>query len=106
MRSASRVSPKVHIAVQYIVRNSSRSKTLFLFGLTKSKHKLPPVTYADSGTLLHYDINVNPYFHHETEGAPLAIQDVTGSAHSRIIKRLESTTPRAGLDQDMTIPEE
>eukprot|EP00959_Pyramimonas_sp_CCMP1952_P204277 4272425-Pyramimonas_sp.AAC.1 len=73
----------------------------------KSIHKLPPMDYADSCTLVHYDNDVNPGFHdYEAEGAALNIRDVAGPAHSRIIQCLKSTKPQAGFGQEMTQFEE
>eukprot|EP00959_Pyramimonas_sp_CCMP1952_P358546 7507290-Pyramimonas_sp.AAC.1 len=47
MAAASCLSPKVHVAL-----------------LAESIHKLPPVTYADSCTLVHCDNDVNPGLHY------------------------------------------
>eukprot|EP00959_Pyramimonas_sp_CCMP1952_P071899 1501702-Pyramimonas_sp.AAC.1 len=71
--------------------------------LAESIHGLPLVAYADSCTLVHYDIGVDPgcpYF--EAEGTALNIYDITGSAPSRITQRLTSTKLQTGFDQDMT----
>eukprot|EP00959_Pyramimonas_sp_CCMP1952_P111543 2333003-Pyramimonas_sp.AAC.2 len=66
-------------------------------------HKLPPVTYTCSSTLVRCDNDVNPGFHYcESAGAALDMRDITGSAHSRIIQCLKSTKPHAGFDQDTT----
>eukprot|EP00959_Pyramimonas_sp_CCMP1952_P012008 253607-Pyramimonas_sp.AAC.1 len=71
--------------------------------VTESIHELPPVTYADSCTFVHYDNDVNPGFHNlKGRGAVLNIHDISGSAQSRIIQCLKSTKPQAGFDQDMS----
>eukprot|EP00959_Pyramimonas_sp_CCMP1952_P192603 4027368-Pyramimonas_sp.AAC.1 len=51
---------------------------------------------------VHYHSDVDSGFHYfEAEGTALDIDDITGSAHSRITQCLKSTKPRAGFDQDM-----
>eukprot|EP00959_Pyramimonas_sp_CCMP1952_P185007 3868284-Pyramimonas_sp.AAC.1 len=68
MTTASRLSPKVHLALQYLLRNFFRIENVVSVRLAKSIHKVPPVTYADSCTLAHYDNNVNPGFHYYEAG--------------------------------------
>eukprot|EP00959_Pyramimonas_sp_CCMP1952_P416309 8722158-Pyramimonas_sp.AAC.1 len=58
--TANRLSPKIHLALQYIIRNS----LVVPVRLAKSIHKLPPVTSADSCALVHYDNDVSPGFHY------------------------------------------
>eukprot|EP00959_Pyramimonas_sp_CCMP1952_P261753 5473606-Pyramimonas_sp.AAC.1 len=55
MTSASRLSPKVHLALEYLIRNFFRIENVVSVRLAKGTHKLPPVAYADSCTLVHYD---------------------------------------------------
>eukprot|EP00959_Pyramimonas_sp_CCMP1952_P339734 7115057-Pyramimonas_sp.AAC.1 len=106
MTSARRLSPKVHLAFQYLTRNFSRIENVVSVWLAKSIHKLPPVppfTYADSCTLVHYDNDVDPGVHcYEAEGTALKVHDVAGSAHSRIIQCLKLIKPQAVFGQDMT----
>eukprot|EP00959_Pyramimonas_sp_CCMP1952_P109880 2298532-Pyramimonas_sp.AAC.1 len=104
MRSASRLSPEVHLFLQYIINDFFRIEDFFVVvGFAWSIHALPLVTYVDSCTLVHCDNGLNPGFHcYEAEGAALNIRGVTGSAHSRTIQCLKSTKPQAGFDQDMT----
>eukprot|EP00959_Pyramimonas_sp_CCMP1952_P109982 2300653-Pyramimonas_sp.AAC.1 len=107
MTTAIRASPKVHLALQNIIGNFFRIENVVSVRLAKSTHKLPPVTYADSCTLVHYDNDMSPGFHYyEAEGVALNIHDTTGSAHSRIIQCQKSTKPQAGFDQDMSNFEE
>eukprot|EP00959_Pyramimonas_sp_CCMP1952_P345732 7240438-Pyramimonas_sp.AAC.1 len=63
MTSASRLSPKVHCALQYLIRNFFRIENVVSVRLAKSIHKLLLVASADSCTLVHYDNDVNPGFH-------------------------------------------
>eukprot|EP00959_Pyramimonas_sp_CCMP1952_P030164 632409-Pyramimonas_sp.AAC.2 len=96
MTSASRLSLKVHLALQYLIRNIFRIENVVSVRLAKSIHKRPPVAYADSCTSVHYDNDVNPGFrYYEAEGTALNIHDITGPAHSRIILCLKSTKPQA-----------
>eukprot|EP00959_Pyramimonas_sp_CCMP1952_P211016 4416386-Pyramimonas_sp.AAC.1 len=64
MTTASRLSPKVHLALQYLIRDFFRSENVVSVRFAKSIHKLPPVTYADSCTLVHYDKSVNSGVHY------------------------------------------
>eukprot|EP00959_Pyramimonas_sp_CCMP1952_P225030 4705552-Pyramimonas_sp.AAC.1 len=59
MTTASRLSPQVHLALQYAIINSSRIENVIPVRLAKSMHKLPPVTYADNCALAHYDNDMN-----------------------------------------------
>eukprot|EP00959_Pyramimonas_sp_CCMP1952_P247423 5172200-Pyramimonas_sp.AAC.1 len=105
MTSAICLSLKVHVALQYLIRNFFRIENVVSVRLAQSIHKLPPVAHADSCTLVHYGNDVNPGLHScEAEGATLNIHDITGLAHSRIIQCqcLKSTKPQAGFDQDVT----
>eukprot|EP00959_Pyramimonas_sp_CCMP1952_P457603 9475218-Pyramimonas_sp.AAC.1 len=107
MTSASRLSPKVHLALLYLARDFFRIENVVSVRLAKGIHKLPPVAYADNCTLLHCDNDVNPGFQYdEADGTSLNIYDITGLAHSRIIQCLKSTKPQAGFDQDMAKFEE
>eukprot|EP00959_Pyramimonas_sp_CCMP1952_P100138 2094010-Pyramimonas_sp.AAC.1 len=63
MTTSSRLSPEVHLAPQCLIRDFSRIENVVSIRLAKNIHKLPPVTYADSGTLVHYDNDVNPGYH-------------------------------------------
>eukprot|EP00959_Pyramimonas_sp_CCMP1952_P246958 5161460-Pyramimonas_sp.AAC.1 len=64
MTTASRLSPKVHLALQYLIRSFFRIENVVSVRLAKSIHKLPRVTDADSCTLAHYDNDVNPGLHY------------------------------------------
>eukprot|EP00959_Pyramimonas_sp_CCMP1952_P404478 8476683-Pyramimonas_sp.AAC.1 len=64
MTTASRVSPKVHLALQYLVRNFFRIENVVPVRLAMGIPELPPVTYADSCALVHYDNDVDPGFHY------------------------------------------
>eukprot|EP00959_Pyramimonas_sp_CCMP1952_P182213 3809837-Pyramimonas_sp.AAC.1 len=91
MTSASRLSPKVHLSLQYLISNFFRIENVV----------------SVSCTLVHYDKDVDPGFHYyEAEGTALNIHDITGSSQSRIIQCPKSTNPQAGIDKDMTRFEE
>eukprot|EP00959_Pyramimonas_sp_CCMP1952_P393575 8246715-Pyramimonas_sp.AAC.1 len=64
MATASRLSPKVHLAIQYLIRHFFRIENVVLVRLAVIIHKLPVVTYADSCTLVRYDNDVNPGIHY------------------------------------------
>eukprot|EP00959_Pyramimonas_sp_CCMP1952_P139166 2913182-Pyramimonas_sp.AAC.1 len=90
---------KVHLAPQYLIRNIFRIENVASVILAESIHKLPPVTYADSCTFVHYGNDVFPGSHYyEAEGVALNVHDITGSAHSQIIQCLKSIKPQAGSD--------
>eukprot|EP00959_Pyramimonas_sp_CCMP1952_P185398 3876702-Pyramimonas_sp.AAC.1 len=107
MTSASRLSPKVHLALQHLIRIFFRVESVVSVRLAKSMHVLPPGAYADSCALVHYDSGVNPGLHYyEAEGTAPHVHDIAGPAPSRIIQCLVSTRPQAGFDQDVTKFEE
>eukprot|EP00959_Pyramimonas_sp_CCMP1952_P118940 2486858-Pyramimonas_sp.AAC.1 len=62
MTSASRLFPKVHLALQCLIRNFFRIEDVVSVRLDKGIHKLPSVACADSCTLVHCDDDVNPGF--------------------------------------------
>eukprot|EP00959_Pyramimonas_sp_CCMP1952_P184978 3867714-Pyramimonas_sp.AAC.1 len=64
MTAASRLSPKVHLALHYLIRNFFRIENVVSVRLAKSIHELPAFTYADSCTLVYYGNDVNPGFHY------------------------------------------
>eukprot|EP00959_Pyramimonas_sp_CCMP1952_P028119 590010-Pyramimonas_sp.AAC.1 len=107
MASASRLSPKVHIVLQYRIWKFFSIENAVSVRLVKGTHKVPSVIYAGNCTLVHYGNDLHPGFHYyEAEGIALNIHGITGSAHSRIIKCLKSTQPQVGFDQEMTKSEE
>eukprot|EP00959_Pyramimonas_sp_CCMP1952_P224850 4701745-Pyramimonas_sp.AAC.2 len=69
MTSASRLSPKLHLALQYLIRDFFRIENVVSVRLAESMIKLPQVAYDDSCTLVHYDNDVSPGFnYYEAEG--------------------------------------
>eukprot|EP00959_Pyramimonas_sp_CCMP1952_P428340 8971581-Pyramimonas_sp.AAC.1 len=64
MSTASRLSPQVRLALTYLIINLSRIESVVSVRLAKSIHQLPPVTFADSCTLVLYDNDVNPGCHY------------------------------------------
>eukprot|EP00959_Pyramimonas_sp_CCMP1952_P292345 6114206-Pyramimonas_sp.AAC.2 len=53
MTSASRLSPKVHLALQYLIIIFFRIENVVPVRFAKRIHKRPPLDYADSCTLVH-----------------------------------------------------
>eukprot|EP00959_Pyramimonas_sp_CCMP1952_P237481 4963020-Pyramimonas_sp.AAC.1 len=51
----SKFHPRVHIALQYLVRNYFRVERVVAVRLAKSVSCLPAVKYATRATLIHYD---------------------------------------------------
>eukprot|EP00959_Pyramimonas_sp_CCMP1952_P314746 6588668-Pyramimonas_sp.AAC.1 len=92
MTRARRLSPRAHLALQYLIMNFFRN--VVSVRLVKSIYMLPPVTYAGSCTLVRYDNDVDPGFHYyEADGTALNIRDILGSAQSGNIQCLKSTKP-------------
>eukprot|EP00959_Pyramimonas_sp_CCMP1952_P096347 2014194-Pyramimonas_sp.AAC.1 len=78
MRNASHLSPNVHLTVECLIRNFFRIEDVVSVRLAKGIHKLPPVAYADSCTLVHYGDDVNPgSYSYEAEGTALNIREIT-----------------------------
>eukprot|EP00959_Pyramimonas_sp_CCMP1952_P086796 1815504-Pyramimonas_sp.AAC.1 len=71
MTTASSLSRKVRFVLQYLITNFFRIETVVSVRAATSSHKLPPVTYADSCKLVHYDNDVNPGFHYPQGLRPL-----------------------------------
>eukprot|EP00959_Pyramimonas_sp_CCMP1952_P289705 6059062-Pyramimonas_sp.AAC.1 len=78
MTTASRLSPKVHLALSYLIINLFLIENVVSVRLAKSIHKLPPVTCADSCTLVHDDNDVNPGFHY------YEVEDRLRSGHVKV----------------------
>eukprot|EP00959_Pyramimonas_sp_CCMP1952_P337157 7060454-Pyramimonas_sp.AAC.1 len=98
----SKIHPRVHLALQYLVRNYFRVKRVVALRLAKSVPNLPSVKYASGSTLIHYDNDVNPAFHYYgCVGTGLNISRITGSTHSRLIQRLTSQAPSPGFHDDL-----
>eukprot|EP00959_Pyramimonas_sp_CCMP1952_P235005 4910668-Pyramimonas_sp.AAC.1 len=47
MTSASRLSPRVHLALQHLIGDFFRIENVVSVGLAQSVHGLPPAAYAD-----------------------------------------------------------
>eukprot|EP00959_Pyramimonas_sp_CCMP1952_P364134 7625395-Pyramimonas_sp.AAC.1 len=60
----SKCHPRVHLALQYLVRNYSRVERVVAVRSAKSAFNLLAVKYAVGSTLIHYDNDVNPAFHY------------------------------------------
>eukprot|EP00959_Pyramimonas_sp_CCMP1952_P212542 4447210-Pyramimonas_sp.AAC.2 len=63
MTSARRLSPKVHLALQYLISFNAkifRAENAVAVGRAENFQGLPPVTHADSCSLVHYDNDLNP----------------------------------------------
>eukprot|EP00959_Pyramimonas_sp_CCMP1952_P167835 3507540-Pyramimonas_sp.AAC.1 len=93
MTTSSKLSPRVHLALQHVMRNYIRIASVVTVRLAKSIHRLPAVTHADSCALVYYDKDVTPGFHCcESNGAALDVRATdhwvcawTGDAVSEII---------------------
>eukprot|EP00959_Pyramimonas_sp_CCMP1952_P209152 4375182-Pyramimonas_sp.AAC.1 len=87
----SKFHPRVHLALQYLVRDYFRVESVVAVRLAKSVLNLPAVKYATGSTLIHYDNDANPAFRYdECVGTGLNIPQTTGSTHSRLIQCLTS----------------
>eukprot|EP00959_Pyramimonas_sp_CCMP1952_P233365 4876922-Pyramimonas_sp.AAC.1 len=60
MTTGSRLSPKVNLPLQYLMRNFFQVENVVSVRLAERIHELPPVTYADSCAWVHCDIDVGP----------------------------------------------
>jgi hypothetical protein len=89
LTTASRNSPKVFLALQYVIRNFFRINDVIAVRLGKNIHSVSKCDYADSSILVHYTSDLNPDFHfYETEDTAINIANVTQSHKSRIIQCL------------------
>ena len=98
---ASKLNPRIHMALQFLVRNYFRVDNVVAVRLAKSVHKLAPIKYATGCTLIHYDNDVSPAFHYyECSGTGLDVPQITGSNHSRIIQCLTSSKSGGGFHEE------
>ena len=94
MTNDSSQAPKVHLALQFLVKNYFRVENVIAVRLAKSVPRLSAVPYADSSTLVYYETDHNPGFHYyEADGTALNVGSITGSAHAWIIQCLKSSKP-------------
>ena len=100
---ASKLNPRVHMALQFLVRNYFRVDHVVAVRLAKSVHKLAPIKYATGCTMIHYDNDVHPAFHYyECNNTGLDVPQITGSNHSRIIQCLTSSKAGGGFHEDLS----
>ena len=94
MTTASRRSPKVHVALLCRIRKYFRIENAVAVRLAKDMRNLPAAPRADSCALVSYDNDVTPGFHYyEAGGTALNVYDITGTARARVIQRLKSSNP-------------
>ena len=66
--------PKVHLALQCLVRNYFRIENVVAVRLVKSVRRLPQFARADSSALVRYDNDVKLGLHfYESDGTALSI---------------------------------
>ena len=87
MATASRLSPKVHMALQHLIRLFFRIESVVAVRLAKSIRKFPAASYADSCALVYYDNDVTPGIHnYGADGAALNARDFTGATRAWSIR--------------------
>ncbi len=85
----SKRSPRIHLALQYVIRNFFRIDNVIAVRLGRSVNKLPKHEGADGCTLIHFVSDVTPYFHfYETVDTQLDVMKITNSNKSRITQCL------------------
>eukprot|EP00959_Pyramimonas_sp_CCMP1952_P037586 787292-Pyramimonas_sp.AAC.1 len=78
MTDASKLSPKVRVALQFLARIYFVIENAVAVRLFKGSHRLPAVAHADSDALVRYDSDVAPgFFNYESrmQGTPPAVQE-------------------------------
>lgn len=94
--------PKIHLALQYLLRNYSRIENVIAVRMGKSGTRTQTCDYVDSSTLLHYKSDTEPSFHYyETVDIALDIKAITHDDNSRIIQSLQRPGLNLNFD-DMT----
>eukprot|EP00959_Pyramimonas_sp_CCMP1952_P365755 7659976-Pyramimonas_sp.AAC.1 len=86
MTAASRLSPAVHLALQFFISHHIRIETVVTVGLARGTHGLPAALCADSCALV----------------SPWNFFDITGAAHARVIQCFKPSKPSAGFDADIS----
>ena len=64
LTAASKEAPKVHLALQFLIKNFFRISNTIAVRLGKGTAKVPSCKYADGSALIHYVNDVNPDFHY------------------------------------------
>eukprot|EP00959_Pyramimonas_sp_CCMP1952_P137919 2886924-Pyramimonas_sp.AAC.1 len=101
--TASQINPKVHLALQFLIRNYFRLENVIAVRLAKSVRKLPACDPATGSTLIYYDNDVTPAFrYYKSTGTAIDVHRGTGSNHARIIQCLTSTKKIGGFDEDLS----
>ena len=89
LTSASTRSPKVFLALQYIIRNIFRIDDVFAVRLGKSVARTRSCSYADRSVLIYYVSETDPKFtYYETEDTAIDISYVTGEPKARMMQCL------------------
>ena len=99
LTQASKNAPKVHLALQFLVRNFFRVDDVFAIRLAKSVHKLSPCPHADRCVLIYYNDHLELDFqYYETRDITLDIPHVTCSNKARVIQCLVKTGCQSEID--------
>ena len=87
LSQASKRSPKVFLALQFVIRNYFRINDVFAIRLGKGLHTVQKCSLADSSVLIYYFNHQEPTFHYyETKDTALDIRTITQSTKSRTIQ--------------------
>ena len=107
LTGATRLAPKVYMALQYIVRNYFRISDVIAIRLGKSIHSVNAYAPANRSVLVHYTSDTDPDFHYyESEDTALNIRDITGNPKARIIQCLVRDGCQSAMDDNADIAQE
>ena len=85
----SRNNPRIHLALQFVIRNVLHIANVIAVRLGISIHYVSRCKYADACTLVHYTNDDNPDFHYyESQDRALNIQQITHNNKARMIQCL------------------
>ena len=106
LTTMSKKAPRIHLALQYLIRNVFQVANVVTVRLGKSVKKTQSCNYCDGCTLVYYHRDVNPEFQmYECDGAALDIPKITGSGHSRIIQCLTLSDCEQSLNDFTDVPD-
>ena len=107
LTTASKAHPKVHLALQFILRNYFRLSNVTAVRLGHCIQRTGDSTGTQRSVLIHYKTDDDPRFHYyRSAQVALDIKAITGDSRSRIIQCLIDEKQRYNFDDDQLIAQE
>ena len=89
LTTATQRAPRMHLALQYVIRNFFRIQDVFAIRVGNCTPRVSKCEEADSCVLVYYASDADPeFYYYETADTALDLQDITCSNKSRILQFL------------------